>query len=208
MGFFRRSSSSSSTPNSVRAVAVVRRSKADSNVVGTGVTLNASENENPLNALGFGSIRHTLTLEVRVPGREPFEVTRAEKVPSKATGTNGYQLPPGLELPITMTGPDSNDFQIDWKVYLSSPDRKANFDGVVANNQKRATAAYVESNPALQAQSWAQMAQMMPIMMNAVRSGQSTRESFDAQVDDLLGSKQMDPELAAECKRTLDAEGL
>jgi len=57
----------------------------------------------------FGHHKYDFTLEVRVPGQEPFSVTDRFKVPRKAENLgfldSGRKIPVGVELPIRMDRP-------------------------------------------------------------------------------------------------------
>jgi len=49
---------------------------------------------------------------------------------------------------------------------------------------------------------------LFSVWMGLQRDGKMKRKAFDQQVDTLARIGQMDPALAADAKRTLDAEGL
>jgi hypothetical protein len=163
--------------------------------------------DNELNALNLGSIPHNLTLEVTVPGHTPFEVTREFKVPARATGRSGYTLPPGLRLPVVVRDVATLDIDVDWGAFLASPDRKAAVRRASAERSSAEAKRYTESVPGMKEQTWASAAQGLPMWMASVRSGSMKRKQFDQQLDTLLRLGQMDPALADDAKRTLDAEG-
>jgi hypothetical protein len=185
-------------------VAIVTKSSSVANKV-RGSHPNVEERENEFNAIGLGTIPHDLTLEVRIPGREPFEITKRVKVPARATGRQGYDLPLGVELPVTPRGDD--DVEIDWKQFLKSPGRKTAVQKAAADESYARVKEYTEAIPGRTEQTWASAAAGMPNWMEAVRQGKMKRKAFDQQVDTLTRIGQMDPELAAEGKATLDAEG-
>jgi hypothetical protein len=169
---------------------------------------NIEVRENVFNQFNLGTIPHDLTLEVRIPDRAPFEVTKRFGVPAKATGSQGYELPVGLELPVTVRGDDADDVDIEWKSFLASDDSKASIKKASSDASYAKAKAHTELVPGMTEQTWANAAMGMPMWMEAVRRGNMKRKDFDQQVDTLSRIGQMDPELAAEGKRTLDAEGL
>ena len=207
MGILNRLSGRGSSPQGPSGTAVVTGSKAVDNVERAGGK-NVEVRENSLNQLNLGTIPHDLTLEVRRPDHAPFAVTQRVAVPAKATGRQGYQLPIGVELPIVLTGQEPNDFSIDWKTFLDSPDRKAAIQRAAAEESRANAKAYTEKVPGMTEKTWASAAAGLPMWMEAVRAGKMKRKAFDQQVDTLSKIGQMDPVAAAEAKQTLDAEGL
>ncbi|MEP1122613.1 MAG: hypothetical protein ABJH68_01820 [Ilumatobacter sp.] len=191
-------------------VAVITASRNFSEPIRSGhtqVLRDVEARESSLAQFDLGSILHELTLEVRVPDRTTVVVTRREKVPARATGRSGFELPIGLELPITLTGVGPDDFDIGWKAFLGSPDRKNVVRRAVAEEQAAQVRSYVDSQPGMREQTWSAAATGMPLWMQLVRDGRMQRAAFDRQVDTLTRIGQMDPELAAEGKRILDADG-
>jgi hypothetical protein len=134
-------------------------------------------------------------------------VTGGFKVPAKATGRQGYALPPGVTLPIVVQDAQAQDFDIDWKAFLASPDRKAAVQRAAAEQSSLEAQRYTELVPGLKEQAWASAAQGVPMWMAAVRNGSMKRKAFDQQLHTLLRLGQMDPALAEEAQRTLAAEG-
>ena len=168
---------------------------------------NVEVRDNAFNQFNLGTIPHHLTLEVRIPGRAPYEVTQRVNVPAKATGRQGYELPAGLEVPVKLRGDDPDDVEIDWKAFLASDGRKAAVQKAASEASFATAKQYTETVPGMQEQTWANAAAGLPMWLEAVRQGKMKRKAFDQQVDTLSRIGQMDPELAAEGKRTLDAEG-
>ena len=205
MGLFGRKSKSGEVQ---AGMATVTTSSMVPNVITrTGVYHHVEERENSLNAFNLGTIPHDLTLEVRIAGRAPFEVTKRFAVPAKATGRQGYELPVGLELPVTLPGHDPNQVEIEWKTFLASPDSKKAVQKAASRQSFDEAKKYTEAVPGMTDKTWANAAAGMPMWMEAVRQGKMKRKAFEQQVDTLTRIGQMDPELAAEGKRTLDAEG-
>ena len=204
--FGRRRRGSDAKDAPVAGVAIVTRSSMIGNLERRSGR-NVEVHENALNQFNLGTIPHDLTLEVRIPGRAPFEVALRVKVPAKATGRQGYELPAGLELPVTFRGDDADGVEIDWKTFLESDDRKAAVQNAASEASHAKAKAYTEAVPGMTEQAWAGSAAGMPVWLEEVRRGNMTREAFEQQVDTLSRIGQMDPNLAAEGKRTLDAEG-
>jgi hypothetical protein len=192
----------------MKASALVTESSSVKNVeTASGVRRNDEVRENALNQFNLGKIPHDLTLEVRLPGQAPFIVTKRVGVPARATGRQGYELPVGIELPITYTEDDPQNFDIDWNAFLDSPDRKATVQRAAAHESAAQATAYTQSVPGLTEKTWASAAAGLPNWMEAVRTGKLKRKTFNTQVDTLSRIGQMDPDLAAWSKQTLDAEG-
>jgi hypothetical protein len=209
MGLFGRRKPNGASEASGGATALVKASTMATDEERTrGVSTNHQVRQNALNAINLGSIPHILTLEVTVPGHEPFEVTRECKVPAKATGRSGYTLPPGLVLPVIVRDHATHDIDIDWDAFLASPDRKAAVQRAAADESSRHAQRYTESVPGMKEQTWASAAQGLPLWMNAVRTGSMKRKAFDQQINTLLRLGQIDPAQAEQAKRELDAEGL
>lgn len=210
MGLFDRflGKSQGSTPSAPVAYAVVTESRMASDAEHeTGVQRNHSVERNELNALGLGTIPHLLTLEVHIPGRDAFTTSGRYKVPAKATGSSGYELPPGLRLPIVVRDPASSDFDIDWKAFNASPDRKAAVKKAAADRSSAEATAYTNSVPGMKEQTWAASREALPLWMDMVRNGQLKRKNFDRDLNTLVRIGQMQPDLADWGKQTLDSEG-
>ena len=208
MGLFGRKSGgkSGSGEGHVGTATVTGSSMVPNVITKTGVYHNVEERENALNAFNLGTIPHDLTLDVRIAGRAPFEVTKRFAVPAKATGRQGYELPVGLELPVTLAGDDPSKVEIEWKAFLAAPDSKKAVQKAASQQSFDEAKKYTEA-AGLTEKTWANAAAGMPMWVEAVRQGKMKRKAFDQQVDTLSRIGQMDPELAAEGKRTLDAEG-
>jgi len=192
----------------MRATALVTGSSSVKNVERTaGVHRNDEVRENALNQFNLGKILHDLTLEVHLPDRPPFTVTKRVGVPARATGRQGYQLPVGIELPITYTDDNPQDFDVDWNAFLDAPDRKAAVQRAAAHESAAQATAYTQSVPGMTEKTWASAAAGLPSWMESVRTGKMKRKAFNTQVDTLSRIGQMDPDLAAWSKQTLDAEG-
>jgi hypothetical protein len=205
--FGRRRSGTASGPSSGVTALVKASTMATDEEHTRGVTINHHVQKNALNAINLGSIPHILTLEVTIPGEQPFEVTREYKVPARATGRSGYTLPPGVVLPVIVRDAATHDVAIDWDAFLASPDRKAAVRRAAADESSRQAQRYTESVPGLKQQTWASAAQGLPMWVNAVRTGSMKRKAFDQQINTLLRLGQIDPAQAEQAKRELDADG-
>lgn len=203
MGLFSRKRRVDTTP---RDVAVITASSTWGERPQHGVYKNDRVDHNEFNAIGLGSIPHALTLEVRPLNGDPFTFEGEFKVPAKATGSTGYTLPVGLELPVDID--DGGAVEVDWKAFLDHPDRKRQVKNAVAREQSAAATAYTNSQPGMKEATWAAAEQTMPYMLDQVRTGKWKRKMFDEQVDQLNRLGQIDPDLWASSKATLDSEGL
>jgi hypothetical protein len=192
--------------DAVAGVAIVTSSSMTDNVEHRGGR-NVEVRDNALNQFNLGTIPHNLTLEVRISGRAPYEVNQRVNVPAKATGRQGYELPAGLEIPVKVRGANPDDVEIDWKAFLASDGRKAAVQKAASEVSFAEAKQYTETVAGMQEQTWANAAAGLPMWLEAVRQGKMKRRDFDQQVDVLSRIGQMDPELAAEGKRTLNAEG-
>ncbi len=122
------------------------------------------------------------TLQVTVPGAEPYLVAQRFKVPKKAENLGfssiGNKIPAGVELPVRVDPRDAGRVEIEWELWMGSPGRKQ------AMRDGRASAAMA----------WAE----------AVQLGDLTREQFEQQLTLEVDHGRMDPADAAAARATLD----
>jgi hypothetical protein len=131
----------------------------------------------------FGHTKYDFTLEVRVPGAEPFQVTDRFKVPKKAENLGLFsaarKIPAGVELPVRVDPRDRGRIDIDWDAWIASPGRKAAMRAGQAASNAAAMRAHLEKNPKLQAQTRANNKSAALAWAEAVRLGNLTREQFE-----------------------------
>lgn len=193
--------------DTLQGTAVIIASKRD-----PGVDANYSESyrdDGLLNQLLVGAtgMPYAFTLEVTVPGREPYTVEDVRtRVPAKAEKYGLFEehpIPLTLEVPVVVEAARPERVAIDWKTFLAYPDRVArlkaargralqiaaqrNAQALAAQNPAAASAP--RQNPALV---WAE----------AVRAGTLSRQQFDQSALRLLqlGQLSNDEYLAAEAR--------
>jgi len=156
----------------------------------------------------FGHNQYDFTLEVRVPGSEPFQVTDRFKVPRKAENLGlfsaGRKIPAGVELPVRVDSRDRGRIEIDWDAWMASPGRKDAMRAGRAASNAAAMRAQLEKNPKLQAQVRANSKRAAHAWADAVRVGNLSREEFDRHLALEVDHGRMDPADAEAARATLD----
>lgn len=69
-------------------------------------------------------IPYGFQLEVHRPERAPYTRSLSARVPAKVEGTlflRSHPIPPGVEVPLRVTGSGAEDFELDWDGYLAIP---------------------------------------------------------------------------------------
>lgn len=155
-----------------------------------------------------GTRAYSLTLEVRLAGREPYEVTDLFDVPRKAENLSfldtANMLKPGLELPVRVDAADAGNVAIDWDRFLADPGRKKAVKDAKEAGQRANVAKAVGKNPKLQAKLWANNRMAVQAWVGAVRAGQMSRAQFDTTVTGEVESGRMDPADAEAARQALD----
>jgi hypothetical protein len=143
----------------------------------------------------FGHNKYDFTLEVRLPGREPFEVSDRFKVPKKAENLGllsaAHKIPAGIELPVRVDR--KGRIEIDWDAWMASPGRKDAMKAGRAAADAAAMRAHLEKNPKLQAQTRANNKSAALAWAEAVRLGNLTREQFEQQLAIEIDHGRLDP---------------
>src|SRR5688500_19152281 len=144
----------------------------------------------------MGTHAYWLTLEVRIPGREPYEVSGQFDVPKKAENISFFDtanaLKPGIELPVRVDANDGAKVAVDWDRFLASTGRKQQVKAAKEAGQRANVAQQVAKNPKMQAKMWANNRQAAAGGTNAVRAGQMSREDFERTVSQTVESRRMD----------------
>lgn len=157
-----------------------------------------------------GSRTYRLKLEVRVAGREPYEVEADFKVPRKAENTGwsrdqiGKPLSPGLELPIRVDPIDPLSVEVDWDRFMAAPGRKDAQRATNASARNRALAQQLEKNPEQAEKLRANNRVAARTWAAAVRGGQMSREEFEQTVKLEVETGRMDPADADAARESLD----
>lgn len=158
----------------------------------------------------FGSRTYRLTLEVRVPGRDSYEVEGEFKVPRKAENTGfiageiGNPLRPGLELPVRVGTGDATSVEVDWDKFLASPGRKEAQRATNQSARNRALAQELQKKPELLEKMRTGNRSAVQGWAAAVRGGQLSREKFEESVTLEVETGRMDPADAEAARASLD----
>ena len=157
----------------------------------------------------LGKRTYRLTLEVRLPGREPYEVEGKFRVPKRAENISllniQNKLPEGLELPVRVDPSDADRVAIDWDRFLASPGRKQAMREGVESARRRQARQDLERKPKLAARIRASNTQAVQAWADAVRAGGMSREQFERTVSEEVEAGRMDPADAEAARRALDA---
>jgi hypothetical protein len=152
---------------------------------------------------------YSLTLEVRLAGRAPYEVTDRFDVPRNAENLSFFDtanmLKPGLELPVRVNAADAGRVAIDWDRFLADPGRKKAVKAAKEAGQRANVANAVAKDPKLQARMWANNRMAVQSWVGAVRADQMSRAQFDTTATGEVESGRMDPADAEAARRALDA---
>ncbi len=187
-------------------VAVIRASDPVGN---SGARENSGETILDLELNIIGTRAYRFTLEVRVPGREPYEVDGRFDVPRKAENVGpfnrGNALKPGLELPVRVDATDPTVVAIDWDRFLGDPGRKKAVKSASEAGRRTRVAEQLSKNPKLQAKLQANNRMAIDGWVYAVQAGQMSREEFETTVNVELESGRMDPADAAAAWAVLDS---
>ncbi len=155
----------------------------------------------------WGKHSYKLTLEIKIPETEPYEVSGEFRTPAKAgrTGLVSHRgLQPGLELPVKVDRDDSQRVAIDWEAFLADPGRKAAVKEAVQEESANANKRMLDANPDLAQQMRTNNANAVKVWANAVKTGEMSREKFDKTVDLEVKVGRMDPADAEAARATLD----
>ena len=89
----------------------------------------------------YGRRRYEFTLDVRVPGIEPYTVQDSFRVPRRVENTSLFsranKLEVGLELPVAVKPHKPGDVHVDWDAFEASPGRKRAMDAAQIEAQQR-----------------------------------------------------------------------
>lgn len=156
----------------------------------------------------FTRSTYELTLEVHLPGREPFEVRGKFKAPKKAERTNfgltRASLSRGLELPVVADPDDPRKVEIDWDRFARDPGRTKALDSARINRQNEILKQQLEKKPKQQAKMWANNKMAAAAWAEAVRAGNLSREQFEESINLEVDSGRMDPADAEAARASLD----
>jgi len=158
-----------------------------------------------------GSRTYRFTLEVTVPGREPYPVADRFKVPKRAESTGtlasaGY-LAVGLELPVWVDPADPSAVAIDWHRFLASPGRKQAVRAAMDARRVAHMRDALERKPELAAQLRANNRTAAQGWVEAVRAGSMSREELERELTLEVDTGRMDPADAEAARASLARAG-
>jgi hypothetical protein len=159
----------------------------------------------------FGVGRHTLRLEVRLPGSEPYEVEGRFKVPAEVQfgRKRGFvarplmkrtPVPAGITLPVWVDPARPDEVTIDWDGFLSAGGR----DEMKRLHESAAVERMQRAHPEQSAKQREDAKVALEGWVAAVRAGTLKRKQFDQSVDTQVRLGFLDPAEAEAARRTLD----
>ncbi len=160
----------------------------------------------------FGVGRHELRLEVRLPGREPYEVEGRFKVPPEAQFGRRAPLllrplmkrspvPVGITLPVSVDPAKPDDVTIDWDGFLAEGGR----DEMKRGNEAAAVERLRQTYPEQTAQMRENATRELPMLVAGVRGGTIKRKDFDQTLETYVRNGYLEPGEAEEARASLDA---
>ena len=190
-----------SSGGGITGSALVKKSEALGNLADSDATVMDLATDH------FGSRRYVLMLEVRLPGREPYDVEGKFKVPNRALGAVGAGgiLAEGIELPVRVSETEPNAVDIDWDAYRSAPGRKQQQKAAQESRAHVKMREQLERNPKLAEKLRAGNRQAVQGWAEAVRAGNMSREEFESTVELEVATGRMDPADAEGARATLDS---
>jgi len=196
-----------------------RKRSLEGEIEGTAVILESrplgNVREGPTNVLDLatanvGSRRYRMKLEVRVRGREPFEIDGQFKVPRKAESTGmlaanqGITLKPGLELPVRVDPGGGDSVEIDWDKFMAAPGRKEAQRAAHQAGRNLRVREQMAKNPKATEKAWAGNRAAVQMWVAAVKLGSMSREEFEETVTQEVDTGRMDPADAEAARAQLE----
>ena len=156
----------------------------------------------------LGSNWYGLTLEVRLPDRETYEVTGRFKVPVRAENVSLFdiadKIQPGVELPVRVDRGDPKKLEIVWDTFLKDPSRKHALREAKQAASNRQMAEKLDKDTKLRDKLRADNRMAAEAWAMAVRAGNISREEFEQTVQLEVDAGRMDPADAEAARATLD----
>ncbi len=159
----------------------------------------------------YGVGRHTLRLEVRLPGLEPYEVEGRFKVPPKVQFGRRAPLllrplmkrspiPVGITLPVSVDPANPDDVTIDWDGFMASGGKAKVKRGNEAAAVERMRQRYPEETARMREVAKAQV----PTLVAGVKGGTMKRKDAEQTLDSYLKHGYLEPEEADAARAELD----
>jgi hypothetical protein len=179
-----------------------QRPEAGQDAIGTGGEFDVSD---------YGVGRHTLRLEVRMPGQEPYEVEGTFKVPKEVQfGKRApfllrplmkrSPIPVGITLPVTVDPASRDDVTIDWAGFLAKGGR----DEMKRGNEAAAAQRLRQQYPEETARMRENAKRELPTLVAGVRGGAIKRKDFDQTLETYVRNGYLEPEEAEAARTELD----
>jgi hypothetical protein len=160
----------------------------------------------------FGLGRHTLRLQVRLPGSEPYEVEGRFKVPAEVqfASKRGFlarplkkrtPVPVGITLPVLVDPASPDDVTIDWDSFLAGGGR----DEMKRVHESNAVERMHQAHPEQTAKQQADARVALERWVAAVQAGSLKRKQFDQSVDTQVRLGFLDPAEAEAARAKLDS---
>jgi hypothetical protein len=157
----------------------------------------------------FGVGRHSLRLEVRLPGQEPYEVEGSFKIPAEVQfgRKRGFvarplmkrtPVPAGITLPVHVDPARPDDVKIDWEAFLASGGR----DEMKRLHEAAAVERIADSPQGKQMRENAK--RTLPTWVEGVQGGTLSRKDFDKSVDAYVKLGYLEPGEAQAARKSLD----
>jgi hypothetical protein len=159
----------------------------------------------------FGLGAHTLRLEVRLPGREPYVVEGRFKVPAEVQfgRKRGFvarplmkrtPVPAGITLPVSVDPAKPEDVMIDWDAFLAAGGR----DEMKRLHESAAVERLHSARPEQAAKQKEDAKVALDTWVAAVQAGTLKRKQFDQSVDVQVKLGFLDPADVEAARRQLD----
>jgi hypothetical protein len=159
----------------------------------------------------FGVGRHTLRLEVQLPGLEPYEVEGRFKVPPKVQFGRRAPLiarplmkrspiPVGITLPVVVDPAKPGDVTINWDDFLAAGGR----DEMKRLNETAAVDKLTRDHPEQTVQQRENAKRALETWVAGVQGGTLKRKDFDQSVDAYVKLGFLEPAEAEAARAKLD----
>lgn len=159
----------------------------------------------------YGVGRHTLKLEVRLPGQAPYEVEGRFKVPANVQfGKRApfllrpllkrSPIPVGVTLPVAVDPAKPDDVTIDWEGFLAGGGRDAMQKGNEDAARERLKRTYPKETARMREIALAEI----PQLVSGVRGGSIKRKDALQSIDSYVHNGYLEPEEAEAARAELE----
>ena len=159
----------------------------------------------------YGVGRHALRLQVRLPGREPYEVEGRFRVPKEVQfGKRApfllrplmkrSPIPVGITLPVSVDPANPDEVTVDWEGFLAAGGR----DAMQRGNEDAARAKLKRAHPEQTARMREVALADVPRLVTGVRGGSIKRKDALKSIDGYAHNGYLEPEEAEAARAELD----